>query len=489
MTADRVHTHYTARRAATAGQIVAAGIQVGVSPVMSTHQTRDVTTIRWEPQPLAAKLVAELLKTFTTISPWLRQFADRLREETGTRLVDWVDHIVLGDGGIASRLQAAGFVRDQSDGATLWKNDQGIFPSIVVCDDEPSQLSLKVESIADFVLAGNLAGRAVIEGDPLAAVRRARVDEHEGFECWVIERHGSRGLEPETIEPERASAILRHAESLRLRQRYFESSREGFEHASRLIARAVDDLGVARTCDLFFQCEREYWQSRNRAARIQKARQDRLGLGWANHDHHTYRSSREAFTSLVAVLEQLGFVCRERFYAGETAGWGAQVLEQPDCGIVIFADVDLAPDEVLGDFAHEPLASRNELGTVGLWCRLHGEAFLQAGMHHLECQFDFDAARSQLQDIGVSTMEPFTDLPYLRQAFTKGEMWPVAEERIEPLLIDGLISKDAAERFRREGALGSHLEILERNDGYKGFNQSGIDEIILKTDPRREAAT
>lgn len=68
-------------------------------------------------------------------------------------------------------------------------------------------------------------------------------------------------------------------------------------------------------------------------------------------------------------------------------------------------------------------------------------------------------------------------------------MWPVAEERIEPLLIDGLISKDAAERFRREGALGSHLEILERNDGYKGFNQSGIDEIILKTDPRREAAT
>ena len=63
---------------------------------------------------------------------------------------------------------------------------------------------------------------------------------------------------------------------------------------------------------------------------------------------------------------------------------------------MIFADVDLSPDEVAGDFAHEPLAERSELGTVGLWCELHGEAFLEAGMHHLECQFDFEAARAQL---------------------------------------------------------------------------------------------
>jgi hypothetical protein len=33
------------------------------------------------------------------------------------------------------------------------------------------------------------------------------------------------------------------------------------------------------------------------------------------------------------------------------------------------------------------------------------------------------------------------------------------------------------------------LEILERNDGYKGFNQTGINEIILETDPRRQGAT
>jgi hypothetical protein len=57
--------------------------------------------------------------------------------------------------------------------------------------------------------------------------------------------------------------------------------------------------------------------------------------------------------------------------------------------------------------------------------------------------------------------------------------------RIERLLADGRITSEQAARFRREGALGSHLEILERNDGYKGFNQTGISEIIMRTDPRR----
>jgi hypothetical protein len=154
---------------------------------------------------------------------------------------------------------------------------------------------------------------------------------------------------------------------------------------------------------------------------------------------------------------------------------------------VIFADVDLAPHEVTGDFAHDGLEPRNQLGTVGLWCKLHGEAFLQAGLHHLECQFDFDAACEQLAREGVQTMNPFTDFPYLRQAFTKGEVWPVAAKRIAAAVSDGAITAEQAETFCKSGSIGSHLEILERNEGYKGFNQTGISEIILETDPRHQA--
>jgi hypothetical protein len=180
----------------------------------------------------------------------------------------------------------------------------------------------------------------------------------------------------------------------------------------------------------------------------------------------------------------MGFECRERFYAGREAGWGAQVLEQPNTGVVIFADVDLTPEEVAGDFAHGELPPQEKLGTVGLWCKLHGEAFLQAGMHHLECQFDFDAVRAQLAALGVESMQPFTNWPHLKQAFTKGEMWPVNPRRVEMALAKGFITPQQADQFRREGALGSHLEILERNDGFKGFNQTGISEIITRTDPR-----
>jgi hypothetical protein len=160
------------------------------------------------------------------------------------------------------------------------------------------------------------------------------------------------------------------------------------------------------------------------------------------------------------------------------------VLEQEQTGIVIFADVDLSAEEVAFDFAHEGLEPRDKLGTIGLWCFLHGEAFLRAGMHHLECQFDFEAVSTQLAAQGVSRMAPFTDFPHLRQAFTVGEQWAVPEERLAQALASGHITPEQATEFRTHGALGSHLEILERNDGYKGFNQTGISDIILKTDPR-----
>lgn len=454
--------------------------------IVTTQLSTDLVEYHWTPQPEAAALVTGLLARQLEACPWLSDLARRMREETGTRLIDWICAIAVpADAALEQRLREAGFSELDTEDHALWRHGAGIFPQVITAPGGPRRVTLRVESVADFVVAQQLAEQVRIEGEPLASVRTARVCPEGPVECQVVEQHGTHALESETIEPQQVQAVLFHREAFRLRRRRFEHTAQGFEHARQLIDNAAVELGVSRTCDLFFAAERDYWQSRNRAARVQKSRQDRLGLGWANHDHHTYRSSRDHFTRLIAALESLGFLCRERFYAGETAGWGAQVLEQPDCGIVIFADVDLSPDEVTGDFAHEPLPPRDELGTVGLWCRLHGEAFLEAGMHHLECRFDYDAVRRQLAEAGVETMPPFTDLPYLKQAFTVGEMWPVERQRIESLLAERLISPDDAARFRDTGALGSHLEILQRDDGYKGFNQTGIDEIIRKTDPRK----
>jgi hypothetical protein len=449
----------------------------------------ETSEFEWSVQPHAAELVAELLADIETQCAAVRSIRRRLLEETGTRLQDWVDHLVLPeDDRLAERLVETGFSNDDSPDGLVWRHPGGLFPAIRFYPRETRRVVLKVDSVTDFLFAHRLFDRDIIDGSPLAPIRRSRVAVEGCCELWVIERHGTQALTPLPADAQLQSRVLDWGEAFRFRRRDFEHDADGFDFLATLVRRASRDLGRARACDLFFKAERQYWQARNRAAGVQKARQDTLGLGWGNHDHHTYRSSRAHFARLVSVLESLGFECRERFYAGREAGWGAQVLEQPACGITIFADVDLSPEEVSEDFAHRPLAPRAELGTVGLWCRLHGEAILQAGMHHLECQFDYEAARRQLEAEGIPVMKPFTDLPYLRQAFTRGEVWPVDAKRVEALLREDLITSSQADKFRAEGAIGSHMEILQRDEGYKGFNQSGVNEIIRATDPRMQSA-
>ena len=440
----------------------------------------------WQPQPKAAQFVQQLVTELQNRLPEMDSIANRLRTETGTRLFDWVDHLALREGrNIDGQLNGHGFLPEEMGDKTVWRHPRAIFPPICIADTDKEHLALKVESVMQFLHAHRARDNAVIEGGPTGQLQRVCFVGNETTELQVVERHGFDGFEIPFGEPDRVNCAMKNGDAFLQRKRNFGTDSEGFEHARQLVHKARSELGVDWACDLFFAGERSYWQSRNRAAQVQKARQDALGLGWANHDHHTYRSSREHFALLISVLEDLGFQCRERFYAGRDAGWGAQVLEQSTCGITIFADVDLRAEEVAGDFAHDGLEPQKELGTVGLWCKLHGEAFLQAGMHHLECQFDSDAARKQLAGEGINTMEPFTDFPYLKQAFTEGEIWQVSDQRIDTTLAGGFITSEQAERFRKSGSIGSHLEILQRDDGYKGFNQTGISEIIRETDPRR----
>jgi hypothetical protein len=185
------------------------------------------------------------------------------------------------------------------------------------------------------------------------------------------------------------------------------------------------------------------------------------------------------------MFEALGFRLRERYHAGEQAGWGAQILEHPTTSIVIFADLDLAPDEATHDFAHDALADLPRPNTVGLWIALHGESILEAGMHHLDAQFDFDALRHDLKaDADIEVMKPFSDFSFLRQAFTAGERWPVDRRRLDRALVLGQIDAAQHARFLVEGAIGSHLENLQRREGYKGFNQKSVSAILQAVDPR-----
>jgi hypothetical protein len=440
---------------------------------------------QWKPQPEAGRLVAEIVDQFAQNNSFFRMFRDRLLKEAGVRAIDLIDYAAVpADDKMRARLEQAGFVRGQSDLPEVYTQPHGIFPAIALQPEKTVRLGIKAEYVADFLATWRIDSK--IQGSPLSPVRSAAVFAESGAELHVIERHGSRAFSAKSWS--QAPAALKHYEALRLRRRQFERDEDGFAHAHALIDASIAELGQDYTCDLFFAAERDYWMNRNHAARVQFARQQRMGIGWANHDHHTYRSARRNFSRLVGLWEKLGFEIRERYHAGLQAGWGAQVMEQPVTGIITFNDVDLTPEELFNDFAHEPMGELPKLGTVGLWCELHGDSFLQAGMHHLEAMFDFNSLRDQLEkDEGVKVMKPFTNFPYLTQAFTEGERWTVSESRIARLLQTGLINQTQADQFRTQGALGSHLENLERNDGFKGFNQTGVSEIIAATDPRKHS--
>lgn len=441
----------------------------------------------------AERLIGRFIEAFLLRNGFARRLAGRMRDETGTEFYEWTDHFTLSPEH-AAELQAAGLVAEDVPacaGVTVLHHPKAMMPRVLLCeggshDGVPAALAIRPEVLPDFLSHHDLA--VPIEGDFGARLRRALVAEENGTRLFAVERLGWRGFLVEEPAPGFAAAAVKARELFRTRRRHFPDDAEGVAHAFAVLDRVLALVPRDVACELFFAEERVYWEFRNRAGRVQKRRQDALGLGWGNHDHHTFRCSRRLFADLVTFLTRLGLEKRERFYAGEEAGWGAQVLEAPAAGIVVFADVDLLPGEIDIDFVAQRLPEMTELRTVGLWCGLHGDSFLQAGLHHLEARFDFARLRDQLAAEGVVTMKPFSDFAFLRQAFTEGERWRVRPERVARLREKNLITAAQAEGFLRDGAIGSHLENLQRKGGFKGFNQKAVSAIISATDPRKVQA-
>jgi len=443
----------------------------------------------------AENFVLDQIQAFLARHPFAAKLAERMPAETGTLMIDWVDYLVA-SAAIEPALRKAGFIEDPlgetpADSQKTFWHPEAMLPRIILDRAAPDALhphvlAIHVDRISDFMAVHGIV--ADPEGEPLTRFRKVTVAIENGARLEAVERRGYRGYVPEKPKAGQVETILKAHELWKTRRRIFADDAEGFRQMHALLDRVIALVGRDLACHVVFAEERDFWERRNRAAQVQKRRQDKLGLGWANHDHHTFRNSRVHFVELMRALEKLGFERRERYYTGAQAGWGAQILEQPVEGMVAFCDVDLQPEETEVDFSRRPLPPSRKLGTIGLWTGLHGESILDAGMHHLECRFDHALLREQLAAEGVNTMSPFSDLPFLKQAFTEGERWPVRRERAERLLRAGLISEEQFNLFLREGAIGSHLENLQRKGGFKGFNQKSVSVIIEATDPRKQAA-
>jgi hypothetical protein len=250
-----------------------------------------------------------------------------MQSETGTDFFEWVDHLFLSPDD-ETALVKAGFVADPKIsgplGEVVLEHPRATLPRVLLRRSRanPSTVAIKPEFIADFIAANHLS--VLPEGAPRSRYRRAVVATEKGATLEAVERRAYRGFITAKLKPGELAAIVKTAELFNTRPRFCPDDAEGFAVAGKRLRQAIKLVGRDVACHLFFETERAYWEKRNRAARLQKYRQDVLGLGWGNHDHHTFRSSRAHFADLISFLDQLGFEKRERFYAGAEAGWGAQ---------------------------------------------------------------------------------------------------------------------------------------------------------------------
>ena len=116
---------------------------------MKSTSEIDPKPYQWSPQPEAAKFVQAKIDAAVSASPWLAAFKGRLLNETGTRLVDWLDHVAVGN---SDGFESAGFLPTENENVFL--NQAGIFPKLTVAkhlNAGESRVGVKVERIESFL--------------------------------------------------------------------------------------------------------------------------------------------------------------------------------------------------------------------------------------------------------------------------------------------------------------------------------------------------
>jgi hypothetical protein len=459
-----------------------------------------MTAFDWSLHSHTEQFLSQLVLDFLKNNKAARKISEKMLLESTTRFFDWIDHVVLpADRVNPEDLRELGFSERKKmvkeKGTRVYEHPASILFPVLLKESEEIAVAIKPEDLDNFLQMNYsyynwLSEHKEVDQhartlaiDINAPYRTALVNKQDNYELWAVERRGFDGFKKHRYSGYHEMYWINLQQFL-TRRRNYKNDSDGLSALLDMVKISCDGYPPERVTDAFFRAERMYWQNQNRAGQVQKALQDRLGLGWGNHDHHTYRSSRENFHTLIEIFETMGFELREQFFAGPKAGWGAQVLEHPICGTTIFADVDITDEERNLDFAHEPMESTTKLGTVGLWVALHGESILQAGLHHLAARVDFVKAKDKLESQGIGVIRPFSDFEFLKQSFTMSGKKSVKASRLETIVGAGHLTKEKSKQFEEKGAISSHLEIIQRDQGFKGFNQDSVSVIIKTTDPR-----
>ena len=393
----------------------------------------------WTPQPEARRLVEELMLVFLERCPDSTALGERIINETGTHITDWVGVILTPDTPeTRERLEQAGYTPRTTEFVDedihyAFEQKQGIFPDILLTESDRMSVGLRVESIADFFAVNQLSGFDSIQGEPLARARWAPVYAGERAALWVMERHGYDGYHLAFEPAEHRIAATHHFERFRTRARCYHNGCDGLEDAERAVAAAADELGEHWAADFFMRAEREYFTRAHGTARAQDTRQRNLGLGWKNTDHMVYAAGRPRLPRTLDVFARLGFAQRESFDLGPRDT--ARVLAQP----------------VTGDIVVVVSPSTDQPGQAGSWVTLLGESLLASGPAGMAVRGDPAAMRGtlNLHNAGACSIDQRL----------------IPDENVAAALADGRVDEGLADSLRNGGILGPVFRAVCRGDG------------------------
>src|SRR5262245_24398793 len=114
----------------------------------------------------AENWVLEQLDSFCRHNSFARALSQRMRDETGTLLLDWVDHLVVSPEH-ESAARALGFTDDPFTDRALW-HPEAMLPRVLI-GPQPV-VAIRVDSVSDFAVVHGLKSEP--EGGPLSAFRR-----------------------------------------------------------------------------------------------------------------------------------------------------------------------------------------------------------------------------------------------------------------------------------------------------------------------------
>ena len=152
----------------------------------------------WKIQPAAARWVTRTIDALAARNPVIPKLADQLREFTGTRLVDWVDHFALCDDRFARaywRTRRCRLSAEQQRDHTVWRHTLGMFPPVIV-NCGRTGLALRCECVEACLMALPPA-LGLHRSTPNKSSARAAAciamscsTSHVDAALWLVERHG-----------------------------------------------------------------------------------------------------------------------------------------------------------------------------------------------------------------------------------------------------------------------------------------------------------